>query len=187
MKAPSLTTQRLRLRHWQDSDLDAFAAMNADPRVMEYFPATLSRAESDEQAAFIRKRLTETAFGLWAVERLEAEGFIGFVGLSVPRFEAHFTPCVEVGWRLAVAHWGQGFASEAARAALAYAFEGLGLDEAIAMAVPSNARSLRVMERVGMTRWEGGDFLHPGLPEGHRLRLHVLYRARPPSSPGRFS
>ena len=174
----TLRTERLLLRAWRDEDLAPFAALNADPAVMEYFPAVLSRPESDAAAAHIRAELAERGFGLWAVEAPGVAPFIGFTGLAVPRFEAHFTPCVEMGWRLARAHWGRGYAPEAARAALAHGFGALGLDEIVSFTVVGNARSRRVMEKLGMTHAPADDFDHPSLPPGHRLRRHVLYRIR---------
>jgi|SRR5579864_3062776 len=179
--APTLHTPRLHLRLWRDEDLPAFAALNADVRVMEFFPKPLERAESDALAARIRDKLASRGFGLWAVEVPEVADFIGFVGLSVPHFEAHFTPCVEIGWRLAYEHWGRGYATEAARAALEFGFKSLALDEIVSFTTPVNRRSWGVMERIGMTRSPADDFDHPSLPEGHPLRRHVLYRAiRPP-------
>jgi RimJ/RimL family protein N-acetyltransferase len=177
--APTLVTPRLRLRPWRDEDLPAFAAINADPRVMEFFPRPLDRAASDALAARIRDHFARRGFGLWAVEVPGAAGFIGFVGLSVPTFEAHFTPCVEIGWRLACPHWGRGYATEAARACLDFGFGPLGLGEIVSFTVPANRRSRGVMERIGMTRSPADDFDHPALPEGHPLRRHVLYRASP--------
>jgi RimJ/RimL family protein N-acetyltransferase len=173
----TLHTPRLNRRQWRDEDLAPFAAMNADPVVMEFFPKPLHRAESDEMAARIRDQLASRGFGLWAVEVPGVAGFIGFVGLSVPRFEAHFTPCVEIGWRLAREHWGRGYATEAARAALAFGFQDLALDEIVSFTAAANLRSRAVMERIGMTRSPADDFDHPALPEGHPLRRHVLYRA----------
>ncbi len=169
-----LTTPRLLLRDWRDEDLPAFAALNADARVMEFFPRPLDRAESDLMADQIRDHFARHGFGLWAVEVPGVAGFIGFVGLSVPRFEAHFTPCVEIGWRLAFEHWGRGYATEAARAALEFGFQQLALDQIVSFTVPSNVRSRAVMERIGMTRSPAADFDHPALPEGHPLRRHVL-------------
>lgn len=173
---PVLTTPRLVLRPWRDADLDGFAALNADPVVMEHFPSTLTRAESDATAARVRDDFARRGYGPWAVEVPGVADFIGFVGLSVPRFEAHFTPCVEVGWRLARAHWGKGYATEAARAALDFGFRVLDLHEIVAFAVPGNARSRAVMARLGMSRAEADDFDHPGVSAGHPLRRHVLYR-----------
>jgi RimJ/RimL family protein N-acetyltransferase len=175
--SPTIDTHRLLLRDWLAEDLPAFAAMNADPRVMEFLPKPLDRAESDARAAGIRDHFTRHGFGLWAVEVRGVADFIGFVGLSVPGFEAHFTPCVEVGWRLAFEHWGLGYATEAARAALDFGFQSLALQEIVSFTVPANRRSTAVMERIGMTRAPADDFDHPTLPEGHRLRRHVLYRA----------
>jgi len=175
-----LRTDRLLLRRWRLADRVPFAALNADPRVMEYFPGPVSREESDAMAARIEAHFEQHGFGLWAVEIADITPFAGFIGLNVPRFEAHFTPCVEIGWRLAAEFWGQGFATEGARAALAFGFETLRLDEIVSITVPANRRSRRVMEKLGMTHDASGDFDHPLLPEGHRLRRHVLYRiARP--------
>jgi RimJ/RimL family protein N-acetyltransferase len=171
-----LCTDRLLLRPWREADLEPFAAMNADPEVMEFFSKTLSREESDALATRFRAMFDEHGYGLWAVEVPGLAPFIGFVGLHYEAFEAHFTPCVEVGWRLARGHWGKGYATEAARASLRYGFEQLGLGEIVAFTVPDNVRSRAVMERIGMTRREKDDFDHPLLPEGHRLRRHVLYR-----------
>ena len=178
MSAPVLETTRLRLRCWRDGDLEPFALLNADSRVMEYFPNVLDREQSDRLAARIRKGLSDREFGLWALEVPGTAQFIRFAGLSVPAFEAHFTPCVEVGWRLAFDHWGRGYASEAASAALSYAFGSLGLQEIASFTVPANRRSIAVMERLGMTRQPADDFSHPALPDGHPLRPHVLYRLK---------
>ncbi len=184
-------TTRLHLRTWRDEDLPVFAAMNADPNVMEFFPKTLDRSESDALATRIRDGLARRGFGLWAVEVPGVAGFIGFVGLSVPAFEAHFTPCVEIGWRLAREHWGRGYATEAARAVLEFGFQDLALDEIVSFTVPANLRSRRVMERIGMTHSPADDYDHPLLPEGHPLRRHVLYRAlrtvKPESGSARVS
>jgi len=173
-----LESERLRLRSWQDSDLAAFGELNADPRVMQYLPRLLSRQESDQLAARIEEHIVARGFGFWAVEILSTRRFAGFVGLAAVTFTAHFTPCVEIGWRLSFEHWGQGYATEAARAALAFGFEHLQLSEIVAFTVPANARSRRVMERLGMTRSSADDFEHPRLPEGDPLRSHVLYRVR---------
>jgi len=152
--------------------------MNADPAVMEFFPACLSRAESDQGVDRIERHFRERGFGLFAVELRRDGTFIGFIGLNVPRFVAHFTPCVEIGWRLAAAYWGQGLATEGARAVLRYGFENLALDEIVAFTVPGNVRSRRVMEKLGMTHDPMDDFDHPGLADGHPMRRHVLCRLR---------
>ena len=175
----SLTTDRLLLRSWRDHDLAPFAALNADPRVRQHFPKVLSRTESDAEAARIRAGFTKHRFGLWAVEIPDIAPFIGFVGLSEPSFQAHFTPCVEIGWRLAFAYWGKGYAVEAATAVLSYAFGPLSLSEVVSFTVPANLRSRVVMQRLGMKRSPADDFDHPNLPEGHPLRRHVLYRIGP--------
>lgn len=171
-----MRTERLLLRDWRNEDIEPFAALNADPAVMEYLPAVLSRRESDAIAARIRQQLGEQGFGLWAVEAPAVADFIGFIGLSVPPFTAHFTPAVEVGWRIAREHWGRGYATEGARAALAHGFETLGLEEIVSFTVPANQRSRGVMEKLCMHRDPRDDFDHPWMPEGSPLRRHVLYR-----------
>jgi RimJ/RimL family protein N-acetyltransferase len=176
MSAPILRTERLVLRGWRDADRGPYAAMNADPRVMEHFPGTMSRAESDAHVDRICGHFDERGYGLWAVEVPGEAGFIGFVGLSVPRFEAHFTPAVEVGWRLAAEWWGRGYAAEAAREAVRFGFADAGLAEIVSFTPPVNERSQAVMRRLGMTHDPADDFDHPALPPGHRLRRHVLYR-----------
>jgi RimJ/RimL family protein N-acetyltransferase len=174
-------TERLLLRRWREDDREPFAALNADPAVMEHFPAPLSRAESDAFIDRIAPQLDERGWGLWALEVRETGAFVGFTGLAVPRFEAHFTPAVEVGWRLARAAWGFGYASEAGRAALAVGLGELRLDEIVSFTAVGNTRSRAVMQRIGMTHDEADDFDHPALPEGHPLRRHVLYRRASPS------
>ena len=178
MPDPILSTDRLLLRSWRESDLEPFAALNADPAVMEYFPEPLDRSESDAMVARIMDHFDTHGFGFWAVEAPNVAELIGMVGLAISRFETHFTPCVEIGWRLARAHWGKGYATEAARASLRHGFERLGLDEIVSFTVPQNVRSRAVMEKIGMTRSPADDFDHPSVPEGHRLRRHVLYRIR---------
>jgi ribosomal-protein-alanine N-acetyltransferase len=177
-RGPELRSERLVLRRWRTSDREPFAALNADPEVMEHFLRTSTRGESDAFVDRIEKHFAEHGFGPWAVEIASTGSFAGFVGLQVPRFQAHFTPAVEVGWRLAREHWGRGYATEAARAALALGFDERGLEEIVSFTVPGNVRSRKVMERLGMTHDPSDDFEHPGIPEGHRLRLHVLYRLR---------
>ena len=179
----ALATDRLLLRQWRDADREPFAAMNADPEVMRYFPKLLTREESDALIDNQGLVLDLRGWGLWAVEVVGGAPFVGFVGLAEPQFDAHFTPCVEVGWRLAREHWGRGYATEAARAVLAVGFDELGLDEIVALTTSANARSRRVMERLGMTHDPADDFEHPVLPEGHPIRPHVLYRLRNPAQP----
>jgi RimJ/RimL family protein N-acetyltransferase len=178
-----LSTARLGLRGWRDSDYAPFAALNADPEVMRHFPAPLDRTASDALADRCRGTIAERGWGLWAVEVLpgaddgdDAGAFTGFVGLAEPRFDAHFTPAVEVGWRLATRFWGRGYATEAATAALGYAFGELGLDEVVSFTTVANDRSRRVMERLGMHRDPGEDFDHPSLAADDPIRPHVLYR-----------
>jgi RimJ/RimL family protein N-acetyltransferase len=179
---PELRTERLLLRRWRESDREPFAALNADPAVMEHFPATLARADSDLLIDRIEARFDELGYALWAVEVVDGGAFAGFVGLAPATFEAHFTPAVEVGWRLAREHWGRGYATEAARAVLAFGFGQVGLDEIVSFTVPANVRSWSVMERLGMTRDPADDFDHPVIPPGHPLRRHVLYRLPRPAA-----
>ncbi|MDA8341684.1 MAG: GNAT family N-acetyltransferase [Actinomycetota bacterium] len=170
-------TDRLVLRNWRESDLAPFAALTADPEVMEHFPAVLAREESDRLAEHFSRGIQERGWGMWAVERRDTAAFVGYVGIQPVTFESWFTPAVEIAWRLAKTQWGQGLATEAAAASLDYAFGPLGLHEVVAFTVPANTRSLAVMRRLGMGFV--GDFEHPRVPEGHRLRHHVLYAARP--------
>jgi RimJ/RimL family protein N-acetyltransferase len=174
-----LSTERLRLRSWRPDDFAPFAALNADRSVMEFFPAALSQDDSDAFATRIASHIEQHGWGLWAVEIPGVTSFAGYVGLATPRFDAHFTPCVEIGWRLAREHWGHGYATEGARAALAFGFETLKLDEIVSLTVPANRRSRHVMDRLGMTHEPADDFDHPGVPVGHQLRRHVLYRMQP--------
>jgi RimJ/RimL family protein N-acetyltransferase len=167
-------TKRLRLRQWRESDLEPFAAINADPQVMKFFPKPLERRESDEMADKIRSLIELRGWGFWAVEVKGGEPFIGFVGLHVPAPALPFSPCVEVGWRLSVTHWGRGYASEAAHGALQIAFLRLGLPEVVAFTTMGNRRSRRVMERLGMQY--SREFEHPDMHDDSMLRPHVLYR-----------
>lgn len=193
-----LPTDRLILRPWRETDKEFFAKLNADPVVMEFFPSMLTRVESDAMADRIQSGFHERGWGLWAVEVIEQAAssdvpvgqnerrdsnrrcipFIGYVGLSIPRFEAHFTPCTEIGWRLDRAYWGHGYATEAAKAVCNFAFESLDLSEIVSFTATINLRSRRVMEKLGMTHLSAEDFDHPVLPAGHRLCRHVLYRLR---------
>jgi RimJ/RimL family protein N-acetyltransferase len=170
-----IRTERLLLREWREADRDDWAAMNADPEVMEFFPSTLDRAQADAAFDRISGALTERGWGLWAVEH--DDRFLGFTGLSPVGFEAAFTPATEIGWRLRRDAWGQGFAIEAARAARDFAFDDLGLGELVSFTSVGNARSRAVMERLGMTRDPADDFDNPNVPIGDPLRPHVLYRA----------
>ena len=176
-RQPELGTERLLLRRWRDADLDPFAAINADPVVMEHFFHGVSTwADSAAFMHRIEQEFEQRGFGLWAVEVPGIAAFVGFVGLHEAVFEAPFTPAVEVGWRLSRAHWGHGYATEAARAALDFGFQHAGLDEIVSFTNVGNLRSQRVMQRIGMTRDPAGDFEHPAVPAGHPIRPHVLYR-----------
>jgi ribosomal-protein-alanine N-acetyltransferase len=180
-------TDRLLLRRWRSDDLDPYAALNADPEVREHFPETLTREQSLDELTRFDARFDERGYSLWAVEVPGASQFIGFVGLNLTTWDAPFTPAVEVGWRLAREHWGQGYASEGARAALRYGFDVIGLDEIVSFTTPGNVRSWRVMERIGMTRDPADDFDHPLIPPGDPLRRHVLYRVSRTTSDGSLS
>lgn len=172
----ALETARLLLRPWRESDREPFRRMNADPRVMRFFAAPLSSVETDAMIDRIATHFDLHGFGFFAAELRATGEFTGMVGVSHVPFEAHFTPCVEIGWRLAAAHWNQGFATEGARRCLSFAFDELALREVVAFTVPANLPSRRVMEKLGMTHNPADDFFHPRLPEGHPLRTHVLYR-----------
>ncbi len=173
-----IETERLLLRRWEQRDREPFARMNSDARVMGFMPHRLSVAESDAMIDRIEDHFRRRGFGLYAAELRGERRFIGYVGLHTPGFEAAFTPCVEIGWRLAVENWGRGLATEGAKAVVHHAFETLGLDSLVSFTVPANVRSIRVMEKIGMTRNPAEDFDHPKLPEGNALRRHVLYRLR---------
>lgn len=169
-----IETPRLVLRRFIDDDRAAFAEMNADPEVREFFPGTLSRAECDAMIDRINDGIDRNGYSFWCAALRSTNRCIGFIGVTAPNFEADFTPCIEIGWRLARDTWGQGLATEGARASLAFAFDKLGLADVVAFTVPDNRRSRAVMERIGM-RYER-DFLHPKVAPGHRLERHVLYR-----------
>jgi ribosomal-protein-alanine N-acetyltransferase len=177
-RASGPRTALLALRRWQESDLAPFAELNADPETMEFFPAPLTRAESDDLVRRIEATIDAEGYGFWAVERRSDARFIGMVGLSPVRFAVHFAPTVEIGWRLARPYWGRGYATEAATASLAFGFEELGMDEIVSFTSLSNTRSAAVMARIGMHRDPPEDFDHPRIPVGHPLRRHQLWRLR---------
>jgi RimJ/RimL family protein N-acetyltransferase len=172
----TLTTARLKLRPWREADLGPFAELNADPEVMQLMPACLSREQSDRLAARAGAALAARGFGLWACELQATAELLGYVGLAEVGFTAPFTPCLEILWRLKRPAWGHGYATEAARACLTFAFAKLRAPEVVAFTVPRNVRSRAVMERLSMHHDPAEDFEHPRLPEGHPLRAHVLYR-----------
>jgi RimJ/RimL family protein N-acetyltransferase len=174
----TLTTERLLLRRWRKQDYTPFQQINADPRVMEFMPAPLSVEESDALIPRIESHFDAHGFGVFAVELIQMRAFIGYVGLMIPGFQAPFMPAVEILWRLDANHWGKGFATEAAREVLRFAFENLKLDSVVSFTVPMNTRSRRVMQRIGMRHQPSEDFDHPKLPAGHPLQKHVLYRIR---------
>ena len=171
----SLKTERLLLRAWKPEDYPYFAQLNADPKVMEYYPETLSEDESNNMADKIQSLLLERSWGFWAVELIDKKQFIGFVGLHKPSYDLPVTPCVEIGWRLAKEYWGKGYATEAAQEALKFAFKELKLNEVYSFTSVTNKRSWSVMERLGMQNTHC-NFEHPIIPEGNPLREHVLYK-----------
>ena len=168
-------TERLHLRQWRDGDREPFAQMCADSRVMEFFPNLLARADSDALADRIEAKIHDRGWGWWAVELQTTQEFIGFVGLNIPAIALPFSPCVEVGWRLAFPYWGKGYASEAAKEALRVGFEVLKFDEIVSFTAIHNQRSRSVMERLKM-REMPETFLHPKIPQGHPLSEHCLYK-----------
>lgn len=171
-----LKTERLILRGWEERDIAPFAAMNADARVMEYFPSVLTPEESRASVERAQERIAQAGFHFQPIEEKASGRFAGFVGLTQVAFDAPFAPAVEVGWRLPVACWGNGYASEAATAWLDHAFGTLGLKEVVSFTAEANQRSRAVMSRIGMTQDTDGSFLHPALAADHPLALHVLYR-----------
>jgi RimJ/RimL family protein N-acetyltransferase len=176
-----LHTRRCVLRQWKAADFAPWAAMNADPEVRRYFPSVLTAEQAGAEGERCRDAIAQRGWGLWAIELPGELAFAGFVGLNVPHYDAPFVPTVEIGWRLARAAWGRGFATEAAAAALAFAVARLGVPEVVAITVPTNEPSLRVMRRLGMVRDAAGDFDHPRIEAGHPLRRHVLYRTAAPT------
>jgi len=178
MQENTIQTKRLILRPWKKKDLETFAELNQDLQVMEYFPSLKSYKESQEEYHRIVKDFKKEGFGLWAVSIIGGADFIGFIGLNRVKFAAHFTPAIEIGWRLIADFWGKGYATEGALACLKYGFETLHLNEIVSFTTLANKRSIAVMKRIGMSHDPKDDFDHPKLPEGHPLRRHVLYRIR---------
>ncbi|WP_156254393.1 GNAT family N-acetyltransferase [Sandarakinorhabdus oryzae] len=176
---PAIETARLWLRPWIDADLAPFAAMGRDPRVMAHFPALVDEAQSKATAVRAMNHIGEHGFGFWAVERKSDRQFLGFCGLKTVSFPCPIAGEIEIGWRLAHAHWGQGYAHEAAQASLDHGFGVLGLAQITSFTVPDNTRSWGLMERLGMERRSDLDFDHPELPPGHRLRPHIVYVKTP--------
>lgn len=176
---PAIETQRLSLRPWIEADLAPFAAMGRDPRVMAHFPSLLFDGQSKDMAIRIMQHISAHGFGLWAVERKADRRFLGFCGLKRVSFDGPLAGEVEIGWRLAQAHWGQGYAREAAQACLDHGLGVLGLPRIVSFTVPDNSRSWGLMERLGMVRRPDLDFEHPDLAPGHRLRPHIVYEKTP--------
>jgi 3-dehydroquinate dehydratase/shikimate dehydrogenase len=180
MACPELETARLRLCDWREADREPFITMNGDPLVMRHFLSTLTARETAAMIERNRVHFERHGFGLWAAEIRATGEFAGFIGLAVPTFEAHFTPCVEVGWRLAPRFWNQGLATEGAAEVLRFAFEDLQLVEIVSFTSTVNLASQRVMQKIGMRRNPADDFDHPRIPTEHPLCRHVLYRVGRP-------
>ena len=173
-----IETERLILRSWREEDATTFAAINQDPRVIEFLRGPLSLGDCQNFITNANYHFTKYGFGLWVATLKETGEMIGFVGLNVPDFVSHFTPCVEIGWRLAAKYWGKGYAFEAAKSVLEVGFKNFGLKEIVAFTVPKNLRSFSVMEIFGMKRDFAGDFAHPKLAPDHPLSQHILYRVQ---------
>jgi RimJ/RimL family protein N-acetyltransferase len=171
-----IETARLILRPWIGADAEVLAKINQDKKVIEFLPGAMSLEEAKNFIDKINNHITKHGFGLWAAELKDGGELIGFIGLNIPDFQSHFTPCVEIGWRLSSKYWGKGYATEGAKAALKFGFEKLKLKEIVAFTVPKNLRSIAVMERLGMKRDLSGDFNHPKLSFDHDLSRHILYR-----------
>ncbi|MBL8510828.1 MAG: GNAT family N-acetyltransferase [Betaproteobacteria bacterium] len=171
-----LRTPRVSLRQWKDSDMADWITMNADPEVRQYFPTVLTAEMAFAEAGRIRAAFSQRGWGLWAVEVPGVFVFAGFVGLMVPAYEAPWMPAVEIGWRLRRDAWGKGYASEGAEAALQFAFQHLALPEVVAISVPTNTPSHKVMERLGMVRDTSADFDHPKVPADWPYKRHILHR-----------
>lgn len=176
MTLPILKTERLILRPWKKSDLEPFCTMNQDPKVMEFYPSTLTKKESDAFAQKIQREYAQRGYGFWAIEVPKIANFIGYVGLNYWDLKMDFAPCIDIGWRLASPFWGKGYATEGAKEVLHYSFENLKLEEIVAMATIGNFRSHRIMEKLGMQHSPKENFHHPKLPKEHPLSLRVLYR-----------
>lgn len=173
-----IETERLILRTWQDDDADEYFRINQDPKVIELLRGPLTMAEVEEFISSMNQLFNEVGYTLWAAQDKLSGKLIGFIGLEPVPWESHFTPCVEIGWRLGSAYWGKGYATEGAKAALKFGFETIGLQEIVSFTVPENVRSIRVMEKIGMKRDVTGDFAHPKLALDHKLSKHILYRIK---------
>ena len=173
-----IETERLILRTWQDSDFRRFTLMNQDPLVMEFFPKTLSQEESADSYRRITDFIQQKGFGLFAAEEKGSEEYMGFIGFNQPTFSSYFTPCIEIGWRLDRRFWNRGFATEGAKACLAYGFSSLDFKEVVSFTSTINKKSINVMKKIGMAF--DGEFEHPNVEEGHPLRKHILYRISRP-------
>ena len=171
-----LETDRLIMRAWSKEDLLPFARLNANPKVMEHFPQSLSLEETQNMMASIENRFVKNGFSFFATELKATQQFIGFIGLNIPGYTTPFSPCVEIGWRLDEEFWNMGYATEGAKACLKWGFETLDLKEIVSFTATSNKTSERIMQKIGMTRDMAGDFAHPSLAPDHPLSQHVLYR-----------
>jgi 3-dehydroquinate dehydratase / shikimate dehydrogenase len=171
-----ITTERLILRQWRQSDLEPFAELNADPRVREFFLGVLSREESNREVIELSRHIDNSGWGFWAVSLRQTDEFIGCIGLDEVYFKMSFSPAIDIGWRLAYNHWGKGYATEGAMAALRYGFDVINLQAIVAYTAVQNMLSRHVMDKIGMCRDPHGDFDHPDFPDDHKHKRHVLYR-----------
>lgn len=174
-KVVEIKTERLFLRQWCKDDLADFSLLNSDPKVMKYLPKILSRKESNNLADKIINLISENGWGFWAIEKINDNSFIGFVGLHEPKYDLPVKPCVEIGWRLAREYWGNGYATEAGNAALEFAFKTLNLDNIYSFTSVANVKSQSVMERLNLVN-QSVNFNHPSIPEGNQYSEHVLYK-----------
>ena len=171
-----IETDRLILRLFEEKDIEPLSFINQDPKVCEFFPVPLNRAETETMIRKFIDHYNKNKFSIYAVELKSTKEMIGFCGLFIPSFEAHFTPCVETGWRLGSQYWNHGYATEAAKTVLQYAFETLHLNEIVSFTAVNNIRSRRVMEKIGLHHNTDDDFDHPKIEKSHPLCGHVLYR-----------
>ncbi|AIF81567.1 N-acetyltransferase GCN5 [endosymbiont of Acanthamoeba sp. UWC8] len=173
-----IETERLILRTWSDEDAKAYFDINQDPKVVEFLPHKLTMQQVKDFISAMNDQYKKNNYTLFAAELKETKELIGFIGLGYTDWQAAFTPCTEIAWRLSSLHWGKGYATEGAKAALNYGFYRCGLKEIVSFTVPMNKRSIRVMEKIGMQHDGAGDFAHPKLPPDHKLSKHVLYRIK---------
>lgn len=171
-----IETERLILRTWKKEDADPYFQINQNPKIIEFIRGPITMEQVNDFISAVNRQSDKHGYTLWAVELKETGELMGFIGLNYIDWESHFTPAVEVGWRLGSQFWGKGYATEGAKASLDYGFKQCGLKEIVSFTVPANIRSIRVMEKIGLKRDVNGDFAHPKLAADHLLSQHILYR-----------